>query len=116
MDFRPVALRPQEGDGQLHSSLAGGNPAQGGTAGEGVVVPAPVDAAPLLPDAVPARLDAAPTAEPYPPLFGLVVTLQTRRSLLNAGLRARRYKVNQTPRRRFVACSNVSTTSAFARN
>jgi hypothetical protein len=56
--------------------LAGGNPAHGGIAGEGVVVPAPVDAAPLLLDTVPAPLDAAPAAEPYPPLFGLVGMLQ----------------------------------------
>jgi hypothetical protein len=42
--------------------LAGGNDAQGGIAGEGVVMPV--------------LLDAAPAPEPYPPLFGLVVTLQ----------------------------------------
>jgi hypothetical protein len=69
-------MRPQEGDSQLHSSLAGGNPAQGGIAGEGVVVPALLDAVPPLPDAAPAPLEAAPAAEPYPPLFALVDMLQ----------------------------------------
>jgi hypothetical protein len=60
----PLAVRPKEGHVQLHSSLAGGNPAQGGTAGEGVVVPAPVDAAPPLLDAVPPPVDSTPYAIP----------------------------------------------------
>ena len=47
---------------QLHSSLAGGNPPQVGIAGDGVVMPALVA--------------AAPPFVPYPALFGLVFTLQ----------------------------------------